>query len=335
MGIPHLLACPSAVSAPSLILPNLAPPANDPTLVAVSGGRDSVALLHLLISAGHRNLVVCHLNHGLRGRESGQDAAFVRRLAARYGLPCVVAKVDIRKLAEEKRQTLEEAGRGARMAFFEQTALQYAASCIYLAHHAEDQAETILANLCRGTGLRGLGGMKPKSLMGGLIWLRPLLEIRKQEIEAYVHHQKLPFREDSSNASSDYTRNRLRHEVIPLLNHVFRRDVPQLLTRLGKQARRDAACLDRQTVELLAAGLVDEGKRLKYRTLLALDLALSSRILEHCLREVWQVRRVDLEMVEKSQTMLLSASPAKMSLPEARLLRRKGGWMWVEKSIRD
>lgn len=330
MGIPLLPACPSAVSAPCLILPNLAPPADGPALVAVSGGRDSVALLHLLVGTGQRNLVVCHLNHGLRGRESGQDAAFVRRLAARYDLPCVVAKVDIRKLACKKRQTLEEAGRGARMAFFEQTALKYGATCVYLAHHAEDQAETILANLCRGTGLRGLGGMKPRTKMGGLVWLRPLLEMRKAEIEAYVLQEKLPFREDSSNASADYTRNRIRHEVIPLLNHVFQRDVPPLLTRLGKQAGRDAACLDGQSVELLAAGLLDEGKRLKYRALLGVDAALSSRILEHCLREVWQVRRVDLAMVEKAQLMLRPASPAKLSLPETRSLRRKGGWMWVE-----
>lgn len=318
------------MSVPSSVLEILAQEADRPALAAVSGGRDSVALLHMLVSAGRRDLVVCHLNHGLRGRESGQDAAFVRRLAARYGLACEVEKADIRRWAKASRQTLEEAGRAARMAFFERAAHKHAAACVFLAHHAEDQAETQLANLCRGTGLRGLAGMKISTQMGRLRWVRPLLGMRKTEIDDYVRGHHLAFREDSSNSTPDYTRNRLRNEVIPLLNEVFQRDVPALLLRLGEQARRDDACLARQARDVLASVILDDGQRLNYRPLLCMDAAMRTRVLELWLREICQVSRVDARMVENAQQMMNPAYPARLSLPGKRFLRRKNGQLWVE-----
>ncbi len=185
-------------------------------LIAVSGGRDSVVLLHWLLAQGRSNLVVCHLNHGLRGRDSGLDARFVRHLAQSLGLPCEIAKTDVAALAAENRLSLETAARQARHSFFLQAAAKYHTPHVFLAHHAEDQAETVLANACRGTGLAGLAGMKPlQQLDNGLILHRPLLSWRRAEIDAYIATHRLRFRDDSSNTSPAHRRNRLRHDILP------------------------------------------------------------------------------------------------------------------------
>ncbi|MEQ1751852.1 MAG: tRNA lysidine(34) synthetase TilS, partial [Prosthecobacter sp.] len=211
-----------------------------PALLAISGGRDSVALLHWLISAGHKKLILCHLNHGLRGRESGQDAAFVRRLAARHGLKCEIRKVAADSHAHQHQISVETAGRELRHAFLFDMARKHRAKSVFIAHHADDQAETILGNLCRGSALRGAGGMMKITPMKSdgqcLFFLRPLLDWQRADIDAYIQEHRLTFREDSSNLSLEYRRNRLRHEVLPLLNDIFNRDVAPIIARFGQHA---------------------------------------------------------------------------------------------------
>jgi tRNA(Ile)-lysidine synthase len=224
-------------------------PARRKYLVGVSGGRDSVALLHLLHGAGYSKLVVCHLNHGLRGRDSGQDSAFVRRLSKRLGYPVEVSRQPVDAIARRERLSLETAARQCRYEFFAAVARRHRCGRIFLAHHADDQAETVLMNLCRGAGLRGMSGMKEESehRVGKTIVkvLRPLLGIRRAEIEAYVARQKIPFREDSSNAEiGEFTRNRIRREVIPLLDEVFQRDVAVSIQRLSEIARSELESQD-------------------------------------------------------------------------------------------
>ena len=128
-------------------------------LIGVSGGRDSVALLHALVEAGFRRLIVCHLNHGLRGRSAAADARFVAALAAKLGLECVAEKVDVAQWADEHSLSLETAAREVRYDFFARVARRHRCRILFLAHHADDQAETLLFNLCRGAGRSGLGGM--------------------------------------------------------------------------------------------------------------------------------------------------------------------------------
>ena len=184
-------------------------------VVAVSGGIDSMVLLELLPTLEElgRNLVVAHLNHLLRGEESEQDEEFVREAARRHGVPCRVQRVAVKELAHREKRSLEDAGREARQRFFESLLRSEGARAVALAHHGDDQAETVLMRLLRGSGAAGLTGMAPRTG-----WkVRPLLEATRQEIVEYALSRNIPFREDRSNADQRFLRNRIRHELLPLL----------------------------------------------------------------------------------------------------------------------
>ena len=188
----------------------------DTVVVAVSGGVDSMVLLDLLASltAFRLRLVAVHLNHLLRGAESDLDEAFVRKAADRYDLPLVVRRLDVRAVAREQRLSLEEAGRETRQIFLEETVRDRGAVAAALGHHADDQAETVLMRLLRGAGTGGLRGIVPRSAG----WkVRPLIEATRAEIVAYAAEQGVAYREDSSNTDRRFLRNRIRHELIPLL----------------------------------------------------------------------------------------------------------------------
>ncbi|MBE2285640.1 MAG: tRNA lysidine(34) synthetase TilS [Prosthecobacter sp.] len=319
------------MSFPSLQLPSACDPAQ-PALLAISGGRDSVALLHLLLDAGFTDLILCHLNHGLRGEESDGDAAFVTRLAKKHGLKCEVETEDVTVLAKKRRISVETAAREARHAFLLRMAEKHDTWVVFAAHHAEDQAETILANLCRGSGLGGLAGMSAvQRLDSGLHFVRPLLHLRRSEIDAFLRSKRLKFREDSSNTSPQHRRNRLRHEVLPLLNDVFARDVSVLITRLGMLADRDEDCLQDQAVgHLSAPGRLREDRSLRIDPeLLALHPAVLSRVLATWLREVCELGGIENDVIEAAMDMLAPGGPAKINLPHDKHLRRKAKRLWV------
>lgn len=305
-----------------------------PALVAVSGGRDSVVLLHWLLAQGQTRLIVCHLNHALRGRESGQDAAFVRRLAAKLGLMCEIRRSDAAAYGREHRLSVETAGRQLRHAFFGEMALKHGARDIYLAHHADDQAETILANICRGAGLQGLSGMKPETYLRHqqhrLALHRPLLHWRRSDIDDYVLQHRLTFREDSSNKTRGPRRNRLRLDILPLLNQIFARDVAPLICRLGTLAARDDAALQLQAREFSEACFCRDGSLEITPEMKRLPPALLSRILHRWLTSELELTDVGNTEVELAMTMLQAGGPAKINLPGARHLRRKAGRLWVQ-----
>lgn len=186
-------------------------PAKSHVICALSGGADSVAMTHLLHSLQKTldfRLSACHFNHQLRGAESDGDEAFCQEFCQSLGIDLVVGTADVRAHAKTTGESLEEAARHCRYAFFaEQKGL------IATAHTADDQVETVLLNLLRGTGLKGLGGI-PAQRDG---FLRPLLQASREEVLSYLETHKLPHREDSSNQADDCLRNRLRHQVVPLL----------------------------------------------------------------------------------------------------------------------
>jgi tRNA(Ile)-lysidine synthase len=188
----------------------------DALVVALSGGADSTALLDILsrLQGYHLRLIATHLNHCLRGLESDADQEFCRLLAARYAIPFEVRRLDIRKMAADLRLNLEDAGRRARIEFFDEIRKKYDAAAVALAHHADDQAETLLMRLLRGSGMTGLSGMAHRNTRG---YVRPLLEITRVEIETYLHACGLKWREDASNHDTIYLRNRIRHHLLPLL----------------------------------------------------------------------------------------------------------------------
>ena len=191
------------------------PPSEEPALIGVSGGRDSVVLLHRLAMRGHR-LIVCHLDHALRAG-SRDEARFVEKMAARLGCECVVRRENVAARAKRTKCSIETTAREARYAFFVKVANERKVRRLFLAHHADDQVETFLFNLLRGSGAAGLGAMRATVMRGDLEIVRPLLGVWREEIDAYVAEHGLEFCEDPSNADRRHTRNRVRHEILPLL----------------------------------------------------------------------------------------------------------------------
>lgn len=207
----------------------------DCLLVGVSGGVDSVSLLHALRAAPGLSvdLHVAHLDHRLRGAESAADAQFVKNLAGEWGLPVTVEAADVAAYASSLHLSLEAAARAVRYAFFARLAERLGATAVVVGHNADDQVETLLLHLIRGTGLAGLRGMRPVQRLsayvpgraggamgngqGDLLVLRPFLSVPRREIVAYARRHSLPYRDDASNDQRVHLRNRVRHELVPLL----------------------------------------------------------------------------------------------------------------------
>ena len=300
-------------------------------LVGVSGGRDSVALLDGLLAAGFPRLVVCHLDHGLRGRASTGDARFVARLAEARGLPLETGRADVRALAKAAGCSLEAAAREARYRFFAAAAGRRRCRTVFLAHHADDQAETFLFNLLRGAGPAGLAGMAADSERRAgrrtLRIVRPLLGVWRAEIDAYLAERGLEWREDATNTDPAHgTRNALRHEALPLLERVMGRDVRRALWRTADLLGAEEAWL--------AAMLAEEGApapELPAKSLAAQPLARQRRLLR-----AWLAARgvtgVGYEEVERVRALLdvAAGGPAKVNLPGDRHARRRGGKLFVE-----
>src|SRR5438876_8209160 len=190
-------------------------------LIGVSGGRDSVALLHWLINLGYKKLIVCHLNHQLRGRSSDADARFVEKLAGKYHVDFELGTAKVRVLAKKKKMSIETAAREARYSFFAKAAKRHRCHTIFLAHHADDLVETVLINFFRGAGPSGLIGMREVTnhRIGNidLAVVRPFLPVWRREIDEYVKTHSLDFREDASNKDLTQLRNRVRRRIIPYL----------------------------------------------------------------------------------------------------------------------
>jgi tRNA(Ile)-lysidine synthase len=205
----------------------------DSILVGVSGGADSVALLHLLAaraSEGRLRLGVAHLDHGLRP-ESERDAGFVRAMAAGLGLDVYVERVEVAETQRRWRLSLEEAARRARYDFLQSTAARHGYVKVALGHHADDNAETLLLNLLRGSGRLGLGGIR--AIREG-VYIRPLIRATRSDIEQYLQIRKLPFRTDRTNSDTAILRNRIRHRLLPLLESDYRAGVRTVLSRTAE-----------------------------------------------------------------------------------------------------
>ena len=222
----------------------------EPLLVGVSGGADSVALLHALVQLG-RKPHVCHLNHQLRGADSDADAEFVRQLAQKHGLPFTIEKRDVAALVAERKLSLEDAARRARHEFFAAVAERTGIKTLALAHTADDQVETFLLRLLRGAGATGLSGMEVERQLGGVRVIRPLLGVRRSEILKYLAAEKLPWREDASNADVRFTRNRIRHVLLPLLEREFNPAVRDTLLRTAEILRDEDSYLTRHVSDAI------------------------------------------------------------------------------------
>lgn len=215
-------------------------------LLAVSGGPDSVCLTHLfwrLAKTMPLTLTVAHLNHGLR-REARGDAAFVERFSAKLGLPAVTRAIDVDGAARRKKISLETAGREERYAALEEIATELRCDCIALGHTANDNAETMLMWLLRGTGPDGLCGIPRERPAGKSTVIRPLLSVPRAAVMTYLRSQHVSFRTDRSNRSDVFTRNRIRRHLIPLMES-FNPQLVEHLTRLSRLYTEDSVILRR------------------------------------------------------------------------------------------
>jgi tRNA(Ile)-lysidine synthase len=298
-------------------------------LIGVSGGRDSVALLHALTELDYKRLIVCHLDHQLRGRFSNADAKFVEALARKLNLECEIARTDVAALARRSTQSIETAGRNARYEFFARSARRRRCRTIFLGHHADDLVETFLLNLFRGAGPTGLGGIRPvaKRKVDGveLTIIRPLLGASRSRIDAFVKTHRLEFRDDATNQTLAPLRNRIRRRIIPYVEKQLGRKISHVLWRAAMISADEADW---------AESLVD-GRSIKSRELAVSDLRTQPRAMQRRMIQRWLQSRgicdLDFDSIERVRALLdVERGAAKTNLPHDRHARRRAGKLFLE-----
>jgi tRNA(Ile)-lysidine synthase len=234
-------------------------------LLAVSGGADSVALLRGMAAIekdGAGRLIVAHFNHRLRAAESDADEAFVADLCQSLGIALEVGRANSDELTAAGKDGLEAAARAARYRFLEDTGNRFGARYLVTAHTADDQAETILHRILRGTGLAGLSGIpRVRVLNPAIILMRPMLEFRRAEVLAYLNALNQPYRNDATNSDPAFTRNRLRNELLPQLSRDYNANVIEAVLRLGALADQAQSVIDGLVDGLMRGCVEREGKR--------------------------------------------------------------------------
>jgi len=302
-------------------------------LIAVSGGRDSVALLHWLGRLGYERLVVCHLNHRLRGRSSDADARFVKKLVERYNqglagrIQFELASANVRALANKQTISIETAAREARYAFFAETARRRNCTTIFVAHHADDLVETFLMNLFRGAGSAGLAAMRETSTRRidsiDLTIVRPFLSVWRKEIDDYVRDHRLRFREDATNKNLTPLRNRIRHRIIPYLEKTLGRNIRQNIWRTAMIAADEENWIESELRDSTDADL-------SVAKLRALPVALQRRLLLKWLR-AQNISDIGFDAIERVRSLADGhARIAKVNLSENRHARRRAGKIFIE-----
>jgi len=229
----------------------------DGVVVGVSGGPDSVALLHFLFSIASRynlKLHIAHVNHMIRGAGADEDERFVGEMACSLGIPITVERVDVPRLARQLGVTVEDAGRDARYGLYRKICVERGFSRAAVAHHADDQAETVLMRILRGAGLRGLAGIPPTRELGEhAMVIRPFIEVTRAQIEQYCEKRGLATRTDPTNVDTQYFRNKVRRELLPLLEREYNSNIRAGLARLARLAAMDEQYLEDQAVRVLDA----------------------------------------------------------------------------------
>jgi tRNA(Ile)-lysidine synthase len=296
-------------------------------LIGVSGGRDSVALLHWLVNLGYKNLTVCHLNHQLRGRSSLADARFVEKIARKYHAEFELESANVRTLATKQKISIETAAREARYNFFAETARRRKCKTIFLGHHADDLVETFLINLFRGSGAAGLSGMREVSTRRiddvDFAVVRPFLGVWRKEIDVYVREHRIKFREDASNKKLNPLRNRIRHRIIPYLEKILGRNIRPAIWRTAAIAGEEEAWIDSQLPD-------SSGVELSVANLRGLPIALQRRAILKWLRGQ-NISEVGFDVIERVRSLLdPAAGPAQTNLAEDRHVRRRTGKILIK-----
>ena len=293
--------------------------------IAVSGGADSVCLLHLLLELAPRmewHLTVMHLDHGLRGDESRADAEFVRRMAEGLGLPFVLRQADLGSGGN-----LEQAARRARMAFFREAITAGAVDRVAVGHTRSDQAETVLYRFLRGSGTAGLAGIRPV-IAPGIV--RPLLEVSRAEVEDWLRSRAIPWRDDSTNTSPRFARNRIRHGLLPQLQGEWNPAISEVLAHTAEWARAEEEYWAGEIDRLAARVLEERGGAILVRAdaFSTLGEAVARRLVRHAIeRARGGLRSIDFHHVQAALDLAQTArGEGRCSIPGLEV-RRSLDWV--------
>ncbi len=307
--------------------------AGDRVAIAVSGGADSVALLRVLLELRAELgvvLAVAHFNHQLRGEDSDSDEQFVAELARQYDLPFFAGRSDVRGYAEANKLSLEHAARELRYRWLLELGRDQRFDAIATAHTADDQAETVLMKFFRGAGTRGLGGIHPVLMRGSVRIVRPLLEVTRAEVENYLATLPQRWREDHSNLDLQHTRNRIRHELLPLLERDYNPNIRHVLNEAAEIALAEEDYW-REHTSSLALRWHQEKRRLRLQEkratstgFLSCGIAVQRRTLKQFLE--WHGITADYHHIEAARMCALGAGST-VNLPGGWQARREGDWL--------
>lgn len=266
------------------------------TLIAVSGGADSIALMRALSEMlwppdnkpVKDSLVIAHLNHGLRGTDSDADALWLEQTCRDSNLPFVSEKQELTDQQQATSVGLEELSRKARYEFLIRTAQAHQCTRIAVAHTLDDQAETVLHHIIRGTGISGLQGIpRVRTLAENLYLIRPLLEISREDILHFLQEQNQEYRTDASNADTRFTRNRIRHVLLPLLKAEFNPSVVQALQRLSHQAAEVSTLIADEVEQILVRATLDQNQE-TWRLNCDQLIDVPDYLIKQCFLKIWQ-----------------------------------------------
>jgi len=283
---------------------------NDKVLIGVSGGPDSVALLYILNSLSKElkiSLYIAHLDHMLR-IDSYRDREFVEGLAKRLKIPITCGQINVKELATclpagRKKGSLEEIARNARLGFLFRAAKDIKANKIALGHNLDDQAETVLMRILRGAGLYGLAGILPKRDIAGFKIIRPLIEVRRREIESFLKRKRLKPRIDLSNLEDIYFRNKIRNKLLPLLEKDYNRNIKKVLSNMAESVGFDYDYLYRQA----NLKMINLREKIKLNQFLKLHPAIQRLILRLSIARVkGDTRRITFQHIKELEDLILN-----------------------------
>jgi tRNA(Ile)-lysidine synthase len=304
----------------------------DKILIAYSGGVDSTGLLNLLFELREGwsfELFLGHFNHKLR-HTADEDEQFVRRMAQKYSLPVFVGSKDVRSYARAKKLNIEEAGRKLRYDFLKKTALKIGKAKIATGHTMTDQAETFIMRLMRGSGLRGLGGIFP--LVEGTI-IRPLIQIERQDIEAYLKGKGIEFRMDESNLDRRFLRNRIRLDLIPYIQEDFEPEIVSSLGRIASIIREEDSFLEKIAQETTRKAVLKKNNQisLEVKPLSSLPRAMARRVVRDFISELrGNLREISFKDVE---SVLCLKEGKEFPLRKDHILRREQGQIFLKSKV--
>jgi len=298
---------------------------NDKIVIGVSGGPDSLALLYLLNSLKKEfklSLHIAHLDHGLR-KDSSRDAEFVKKVAEKLNIPVTIQRINLKTLV--RKGSLEEIARNARLGFLFETARSVKTDKIALGHNLDDQAETVLMRILRGSGLYGLSAILPKRKIAGFEIIRPLINLKRKEIETYLKKRKISPRIDRTNKDEIYLRNKIRNHLLPQMEKNYNKKIKETLSNIAESAGLDYDYLSIRANRALKA----LGKKINLKKFFRLHPAIQRAVLRFSIAKIkGDTRKINFQHVREIEGLILSRpSGSIVDLPKGVSVVKRGNFL--------